>query len=333
MSDRKLLEVRELQKWFPISRNLFMRARDYVRAVDSVSFDVVRGEVLSIVGESGSGKTTLSRLAMRLVDPTAGSIRFDGHDITHLSRRDLRPFRRRMQMVFQDPYGSFNPKKTIEEIVADPLVIHHLTASRPDRQARVDEALTLVGLQPEFAKRYPHQFSGGQRQRIGIARALISRPELLIADEPVSALDVSVQAQVINLMLELKDRLKLTILFIAHDLAVVGHISDRVAVMYLGRMVEIGPTRKLFENPQHPYTRMLMSAVPIADPTLRPKRQLLKGESPSVVHPPSGCAFRTRCPYQIRQCAEIVPTLQEMAPRHFKACIRDDLFGAGSSLA
>ncbi|HWK44485.1 MAG TPA: oligopeptide/dipeptide ABC transporter ATP-binding protein [Stellaceae bacterium] len=320
-----LLEVRDLRKWYPIKRSWLSRERESVKAVDGVSFGVRRGEVLSIVGESGSGKTTIGRLAMRLIEPTDGTIRFDGHDITHLSRRQMRPIRRRMQLVFQDPYASLNPRKPVSSIVAAPLDIHGLASSAQDRREKVAEALGLVGLSPDHAGRYPHEFSGGQRQRIGIARALISRPDLLVADEPVSALDVSVQAQVVNLMLELKERLGLTILLIAHDLAVVGHISDRIAVMYLGRLVEIAPVRALFESPRHPYTEALLSAVPIPDPTLDRRRILLKGDIPSPLNPPSGCSFRTRCPYAVTACGETAPPLAEVSPGHFKACIRDDL--------
>jgi len=320
-----LLDIADLRKWFPVKAGLFSRARDHVKAVDGVSFDVRRGEVLSVVGESGSGKTTVGRLAMRLLEPSGGAIRFDGQDITHLSRAAMRPIRRRMQLVFQDPYASLNPRKPVSSILSDPLDIHGLAKTPAERRDKVAEALLLVGLRPEHASRYPHEFSGGQRQRIGIARALISGPDLLVADEPVSALDVSVQAQVVNLLLELKQRLGLTILFIAHDLAVVGHISDRIAVMYLGRIVEIAPTAALFETPAHPYTEALLSAAPIPDPTLRRSRILLQGDMPSPLNPPTGCAFRTRCPYAQTACANAVPPLREITPGHFKACIRDDL--------
>jgi oligopeptide/dipeptide ABC transporter ATP-binding protein len=320
-----LLDIADLRKWFPVKAGLFSRARDHVKAVDGVSFDVRRGEVLSVVGESGSGKTTVGRLAMRLLEPSGGAIRFDGQDITHLSRAAMRPIRRRMQLVFQDPYASLNPRKPVSSILSDPLDIHGLAKTPAERRDKVAEALLLVGLRPEHASRYPHEFSGGQRQRIGIARALISGPDLLVADEPVSALDVSVQAQVVNLLLELKQRLGLTILFIAHDLAVVGHISDRIAVMYLGRIVEIAPTAALFETPAHPYTEALLSAAPIPDPTLRRSRILLQGDMPSPLNPPTGCAFRTRCPYAQTACADAVPPLSEITPGHFKACIRDDL--------
>ncbi len=320
-----LLEVRDLHKWFPLRRRLLSRAREVVKAVDGVSFDVRRGEVLSLVGESGSGKSTVGRSVLRLTAPTAGTIRFAGTDITHFSRRQMRPFRQRMQLVFQDPYASLNPRMTVEGILAAPLEIHGRAASRSDRRDKIEEALRLVGLLPQHAARYPHEFSGGQRQRIGIARALMTGPELLIADEPVSALDVSIQAQVVNLLVELKRRLGLTILFVAHDLAVVGHISDRIAVMYLGRLVELAETRELFGNPRHPYTEALLSAAPIPDPTFKRERIVLAGDIPSPVNPPSGCSFRTRCPYALPACGEARPPLREVAPGHFKACIRDDL--------
>jgi oligopeptide transport system ATP-binding protein len=320
-----MLEVRDLQKFFPLGGGLLGRRRDVVRAVDGVSFDVRRGEVLSLVGESGSGKTTVGRTVLRLQAPSSGSIRFDGQDITTLSRRKMRPFRQRMQLVFQDPYASLNPRMTVEQIVAAPLEIHGRGGSRAERRGHVEHALGLVGLLPEHRTRYPHEFSGGQRQRVGIARALITEPDLLVADEPVSALDVSVQAQVVNLLLELKQRLGLTMLFIAHDLAVVGHISDRVAVMYLGRIVELADTRALFAAPRHPYTEALLSAAPVANPTLRRERVVLAGDIPSPLDPPSGCSFRTRCHYALPACAGGRPALREVAPGHWKACIRDDL--------
>jgi oligopeptide transport system ATP-binding protein len=325
VTESALLEVRDLQKLFALGGGFLGGRREVVRAVDGVSFDVRRGEVLSLVGESGSGKTTVGRTVLRLQAPSGGTIRFAGHDITTLSRRQMRPLRPRMQLVFQDPYASLNPRMTVEQIVAAPLEIHGRGANKADRRDQVAEALRLVGLLPDHASRYPHEFSGGQRQRVGIARALITGPELLVADEPVSALDVSVQAQVVNLLLELKDRLGLTILFIAHDLAVVGHISDRVAVMYLGRLVEIADTHALFETPLHPYTEALLSAVPVPDPTLRRDRVMLAGDIPSPLNPPSGCVFRTRCAYALPACAAERPPLREAAPGHWKACIRDDL--------
>ncbi|MBN8944002.1 MAG: ATP-binding cassette domain-containing protein [Rhizobiales bacterium] len=319
-----ILEVANLRKWFPVGGGLFGRGARQVKAVDDVSFAMRPGEVLSLVGESGSGKTTVGRTVLRLTEPTDGLIRFEGTDITHMSRGQLRPLRRRMQLVFQDPFASLNPRMTIGEIVAAPLAIHGV-GSREERAAKVTETLQLVGLSSHFAERHPHELSGGQRQRVGIARALILRPSLLVADEPVSALDVSIQAQVVNLLLELKDLFGLTILFIAHDLAVVGHISDRIAVMYLGRLVEIAPTRTLFEAPRHPYTEALFSAAPIPDPEVRRGRIILTGDIPSPLAPPSGCSFRTRCRYAQDACAAAVPPLRDLGAGHFSACIRDDI--------
>lgn len=324
-----ILEVSGLRKWFPVGAGLFGRGALQVKAVDDVSFRLERGEVLSLVGESGSGKTTVGRTVLRLVDPTGGTIRFEGRDITRLGRRKLRAMRRRMQLVFQDPFASLNPRMTIGDIVAAPLVIHG-GYSRAGRASKVEEMLQLVGLGGHFAERYPHELSGGQRQRVGIARALILRPSLLVADEPVSALDVSIQAQVVNLLVELKEMFGLTILFIAHDLAVVGHISDRIAVMYLGRLVEIAPTRALFEAPRHPYTEALFSAAPIPDPDVKRDRIILTGDIPSPLDPPSGCAFRTRCRHAEAACAAAVPELREIAPGHFAACRRDGLRLRGS---
>jgi len=313
-----LVSVRDLCKWYPLPRRGLFRPREQLRALDGVSFDIRRGEVLGLVGESGSGKTTVGRTLMRLVEPTRGEIQFQGKDITHLSRRQLRPVRQHMQLVFQDPYGSLNPRMSVERILSTPLLVHEPALSPRQRRVRVEQALDLVGLFPGAADRYPHEFSGGQRQRIGIARALMAGPELLVADEPVSALDVSVQAQVVNLLLDLRERLGLTILFVAHDLAVVGAISDRVAVMYLGRIVELAETAALFTGPRHPYTEAL-------DPAARRQRILLQGDVPSPVSPPSGCTFRTRCPYAQPRCAERAPELREAAPGHWKACMRDDL--------
>jgi len=320
-----LVRVRDLCKWYPLPRRGLFRTREHVRAVDGISFDIERGEVLGLVGESGSGKTTVGRTLMRLTEPTRGEIHFQGKDITHLSRRQLRPVRRHMQLVFQDPYGSLNPRMSVERILSTPLLVHEPSLSPRQRRARVEEALDLVGLFPGAADRYPHEFSGGQRQRIGIARALMAAPELLVADEPVSALDVSVQAQVVNLLLDLRERLGLTILFVAHDLAVVGTISDRVAVMYLGRIVELAETAALFTGSRHPYTEALFSAVPMLDPAARQRRILLHGDVPSPVAPPSGCTFRTRCPYAQPRCAELVPDMRQVGEGHWKACLRDDL--------
>ncbi len=320
-----LVQLRDLCKWYPLPRRSPFARREHVRALDGVSFDINRGEVLGLVGESGSGKTTVGRTLLRLTEPTQGTIRFAGQDVTHLSRRQLRPVRRRMQLVFQDPYGSLNPRQSVGRLLSTPLMVHEPGLSPGQRRARVEAALELVGLFPAAADRYPHEFSGGQRQRIGIARALMANPELLVADEPVSALDVSVQAQVVNLLLDLRARLGLTVLFIAHDLAVVGTISDRVAVMYLGRVVELAETAALFTGPLHPYTEALFSAVPTIDPAARPARILLRGDIPSPVSLPSGCVFRTRCRYAQPRCAETVPELVQVADGHWKACLRDDL--------
>ena len=318
-----LVRVEELRQWF--SSGGFLSPRVTVRAVEDVTFEIGRGEILGLVGESGSGKSTLGRAVLRVTDLTGGRIVFDGQEVSSLSKRQLRPLRSRMQMIFQDPFASLNPRMTVGQIVAAPLAIQNRTLKRSEVDARVGEALRTVGLSEALADRYPHEFSGGQRQRVGIARAFVLAPDFLVADEPVSALDVSIQAQVINLLMEIKRRLDLTILFISHDLAVVGHVCDRVAVMYLGRIVEIADTGTLFRTPRHPYTEALFSAVPVADPTRRRTRILLKGDLPSPLAPPSGCAFRTRCVYAIPTCADVVPPLLTVAPGHQKACIRDDL--------
>ncbi len=320
-----LLAVADLHKHFPTGGGLFGRGIQYVRALDGVSFSMTKGEILGLVGESGSGKTTVGKTVLRLLDPTGGKIEFAGEDITHLSRKALRPFRKRMQLVFQDPFASLNPRQTVQQILSLPLQVHEPGLNRARRHERVGAILDLVGLSASYAQRFPHEFSGGQRQRIGIARALIVEPEFLVADEPVSALDVSIQAQIVNLLLAVKARMALTILFITHDLAVVGHIADRVAVMYLGRLVELAPTRTLFQNPRHPYTEALFRAAPIPDPTLRRPRLTLQGELPSPLAPPSGCVFRTRCPYAVARCAAAPPPLREVGPGHASACIRDDL--------
>jgi oligopeptide/dipeptide ABC transporter ATP-binding protein len=319
-----LLSVEELEKWFPVRGNGWFGRTAKLRALDRVSLTVGRGEVVGVVGESGSGKTTLGRAVLRLLTPNGGRILFDGADITNLSRREMRPIRPRMQLVFQDPFASLNPRMTVRGIVGAPLTVHR-RGSRAEREEAIIEALHLVGLPPGTAGRYPHEFSGGQRQRIGIARALILRPDFLVADEPVSALDVSIQAQVVNLLLELQARLGLAILFIAHDLAVVGHISDRIAVMYLGRIVELGPTRAVLARPLHPYTEALFAAAPVPDPRRRGHRALLNGDIPSTIDPSSGCAFRTRCRYVLPACAGDRPPLREPLPGHFTACIRDDI--------
>jgi len=326
VSEAPLLAIEALQTWFPVRRRgafPFRAPAQHVRAVDGVSLTVRRGEILGLVGESGSGKTTLGRSVVRALEPTGGRIVFDGNDITHLSRRALRPFRKRIQLVFQDPTSSLNPRLRIGDAIGEPLLIHRLAPDEKTRQQRVRDLLTMVGLPAEATGRYPHEFSGGQRQRIGIARALASGPELLIADEPVSALDVSIQAQVVNLLLDIRARLGLSMLVIAHDVAVVEHLADRIAVMYLGRVVEVATNRELCRAPRHPYTAALLSAVPVPDPTVHRQRIALPGEIPSPVNPPSGCAFRTRCPFAIAACAATRPELQEVAPGHWSACIRD----------
>ena len=330
-SGTALVAVNDLQKWYPVRASLFARQRTYVKAVDNVSFDVFGGEILGLVGESGSGKTTVGRTILRLSRPTGGTIRFSGQDITHASRKNLRPIRRKMQLIFQDPFASLNPRMTVGRILATPLMIHEPQLTRAERKKRIDEALRLVGLSPSHAARYPHEFSGGQRQRVGIARALMLKPDFLVADEPVSSLDVSIQAQVVNLLLELKQRLGLTILFIAHDLAVVAHICDRIAVMYLGRMVEIAPTQEILLRPHHPYTEALLSAVPIPDPTRRSKRIVLAGDIPSPINPPAGCPFHTRCRYAEHRCASTVPTLALAEKQHKHACLRSDILPLASA--
>jgi peptide/nickel transport system ATP-binding protein len=319
-----LLAVSGLKKFFPIRKGFLRKTVGYVRAVDDVSFDLAVGETLALVGESGCGKTTTARSILRAVDPTEGSIRFrtrEGRvvDLARLSRRELRPLRREIQMVFQDPFSSLNPRKTVLEIVGEPLLVHGMR----DRRARTDrvvEALGLVGIRPEYLRRYPHAFSGGQRQRIGIARALALNPSLVVADEPVSALDVSVQAQTLNLMVELQQKLGLTYLFVAHDLSVVKHISDRVAVMYVGQIVELAPTERLFTAPKHPYTEALMSAVPKPDPRHRSQRILLPGDVADPANPPPGCYFNPRCRYATDVCRQEAPRLVEVEPGHYVSC-------------
>ena len=295
-----------------------------VKAVNDVSLDIVRGEILGLVGESGSGKTTIGRAILRLLAATEGSVAYDGDDITKLPRKALRAYRRRMQIVFQDPYSSLDPRRKVSDLIGEALVIHGI-GSRADRRERIAALLDRVGLPQETAGRFPHEFSGGQRQRIGIARALAVEPSFIVADEPVSALDVSVQAQIVNLLQDLQRDLSLTILFIAHDLAIVQYISDRIAVMYLGRIMEVGPSDDLCSNPKHPYSEALLAAAPVPDPERRETKVLLEGDIPSPLNPPSGCVFRTRCRYAIDDCARIVPELREVAPGRLKACIRDDI--------
>ena len=315
-----LLEVDQLQVHFPVKAGLFRRDHETVKAVDGVTFSLAAGETLGLVGESGCGKTTLGRAIMRLSDPTAGAIRLDGEDITRMTGNALRSRRRKFQMIFQDPFGSLNPRMTVEQIVGEALDIHPLAAGKAARQQHIAELLQAVGLDAAYARRYPHEFSGGQRQRIGIARALAVEPELIICDEPVSALDVSVQAQIINLLRDLQQQRGIAYLFIAHDLAVVEHISRRVMVMYLGKIVELAEAKSLIREPQHPYPQALISAVPEVDPDSKRQRIVLPGDVPSPIHPPSGCPFHPRCPVAVDRCRTEPPPLREIAPAHFAAC-------------
>ncbi|MBP3950059.1 ABC transporter ATP-binding protein [Bacillus suaedae] len=314
-----LVEVRNLKKYFPVKGGLIQRTVGHVKAVDDISFDIYKGETLGIVGESGSGKSTMGRLLIRLLDPTEGQITFNGQNITKLPNRKLRPLRKQMQMVFQDPYASLNPRMTVGELIEEPMIVQN-TMKSAERKAKVIELLGKVGLNEQARMKYPHEFSGGQRQRIGIARALSTRPDFIIGDEPVSALDVSVQSQVLNLMADLQDEYKLTYLFIAHDLSVVKHISDRVAVMYLGRIAEIAPKDALYSEPLHPYTQALISAIPSTDVTKKREKIRLEGDLPSPSNPPSGCSFRTRCPKAHERCAIERPELTDMGNEHFVAC-------------
>jgi oligopeptide transport system ATP-binding protein len=312
----ELVRVRGLFKHFPVAGS-----DDVVRAVDGVTFDIYRGETLGLVGESGCGKSTVGRCLLRLIEPTRGEVEFAGRDVLGISGDELRRLRREMQIIFQDPYASLNPRMRVRDIVSEPLVIHGI-GDKAERRERVAELLRKVGLDPDYMNRYPHEFSGGQRQRIGIARALALNPKLVVADEPVSALDVSVQAQVVNLLEDLQGEFELTYLFISHGLAVVEHISDRVAVMYLGRIVEVATAEELYANPLHPYTRALLSAIPVPDPKRKRDRIILKGDVPTPINPPSGCRFHTRCPEAIPDCARIDPDLREVSPNHTVACIR-----------
>ena len=320
-STHSLVEVRELRKHFVSGGGWLARKTTTVKAADDISFNIGRGEIVGLVGESGSGKTTVGRSILRLIEPTSGSVRFDDVEVTTLSAKEMRSRRKDMQIIFQDPFASLNPRMTIDRIVGQPLDVHKL-ATGTARSERIVELLERVGLSSAHLKRFPHEFSGGQRQRIGIARALAVQPRFVIADEPVSALDVSIQAQVINLLQELQRELNLTMLFIAHDLSVVEYISDRVIVMYLGRIMEIAPSAELYTNPRHPYTEALLSAIPVPDPTIARKPTILQGDIPSPLNPPSGCVFRTRCPIAAPECASIVPPLEEVSPMHFNACIR-----------
>lgn len=322
--DRQILmRVENLVKHFPIASNtLFRREKNVVHAVDGVSFDLIRGETLGLVGESGCGKSTTGRTMLQLYRPTSGSVIFDGIDLVHLKPAELRKIRRRMQMIFQDPYASLNPRLTVGEIISDPLLVYQDARTKKEINDRVAQLLDLVRLNPSYINRYPHEFSGGQRQRIGIARSLALQPDLVVCDEPISALDVSVQAQVANLLAELQRKFNLTYLFIAHDLSMVRHLCNRVAVMYLGVIVEVADSDEFYHHPLHPYTKALLSAVTIPDPFIEEKRRriILKGEIPSPVNPPPGCRFHTRCPIAVPRCSQEVPEMRELGPSHFVAC-------------
>ncbi len=320
-SDDALVSVVDLTKHFPIMKGVFRRQVGAVRAVDGITFDIYRGETLGLVGESGSGKSTAGRTVLRLEKPTAGSILFEGRDLSTLSNSQLRKLRPNMQMVFQNPHSSLNPRMTVASIIGEPLV-EHRALTKHERRRRIGDLLDLVGLDPSHANRYPHEFSGGQRQRIGIARAIALDPDFIVCDEPIAALDVSIQAQVVNLLERIQDELGLAYLFISHDMSMIRHIADRVAVMYLGHIVELAPVDELYERPKHPYTRALHSAVPVPDPVVEGQRVrvILKGDIPSPAHPPSGCTFHTRCPVARDRCATDVPANREIQPGHFVAC-------------
>jgi oligopeptide transport system ATP-binding protein len=322
-----LLSVRNLKMHFPITRGIIIQRQvGSIKAVDGLNFDLVRGETLGLVGESGCGKSTTGRAILQLYEPTDGEVIFEGKDLVKMNSGDLRRMRRRMQMIFQDPYASLNPRMTVGSIVGEPLEVHNIGSGRKDRQERVQELLKIVGLNPYFVNRYPHEFSGGQRQRIGVARALAVNPSFIVCDEPISALDVSIQAQIINLLEDLQEELGLTYLFIAHDLSVVRHISDRIAVMYLGKIVELADRDSLYENPMHPYTQALLSAVPIPDPEIEKKRQriILEGDVPSPANPPKGCNFNTRCPRVMDICRQYEPAFTDVGSGHYVACFLYD---------
>ena len=314
-----LLEVKDLVKHFPLKKTKLFQEQRCVYAVNGVSFDLKKGETLGLVGESGCGKTTTGRAILRLIEPTAGVINFEGQNVANLKNKNLKDFRRRAQIIFQDPFASLNPRMTVGDIVGEPLLVHGIGTSA-DREDRVAGVLDKVGLEPAYMRRFPHEFSGGQRQRIGIARVLTLNPQLIIADEPVSALDVSIQAQIINLLVKLQDELQLSYLFVSHDLAVVEHISDRVAIMYLGRIVEIAPSQSIYNDPRHPYTQALLTAIPIPDPRSTLQRTPLQGDIPNPANPPSGCTFRTRCPLAENVCAEKIPEMKKVGEEHYAAC-------------
>jgi oligopeptide transport system ATP-binding protein len=319
-----LVEVRDLKMWFPITQGIIIQRRiGNIKAVDGISFDIIRGETLGLVGESGCGTSTTGRAILQLYRPTAGNVLFGGQELTTLKGESLRKMRRQMQMIFQDPYASLNPRMTVGDIIGEPLLVHNIAKGK-DRRERVQELLEVVGLNPYFVNRYPHEFSGGQRQRIGVARALAVQPDFIICDEPISALDVSIQAQIINLLEDLQEEFNLTYLFIAHDLSVVRHISDRIAVMYLGKIVELTTRKELYDNPLHPYTQALLSAVPIPDPVVEEQRRriILEGDVPSPASPPVGCNFSTRCPVVMDVCHEEDPEFKEVDKGHWAACFR-----------
>ena len=314
-----LLDVNDLVKSFPLKKSKFFQDTPFVYAVNGISFSLKRGETLGLVGESGCGKTTAGRAILRLIEPTSGSIHFEGQNVARFKEHELREFRRNAQMIFQDPFASLNPRMTVGDIVGEPLLVHKM-GTKAQRTDQVAEVLEKVGLATDYMKRFPHEFSGGQRQRIGIARVLTLNPKLIIADEPVSALDVSIQAQIINLLVNLQDEFRLSYLFVSHDLAVVEHISNRVAIMYLGKIVEIAPSQYIYSKPRHPYTQALLSAIPIPDPKSATQRTILQGDIPNPANPPSGCTFRTRCPHAINVCSQQIPEMIEVSDAHYVAC-------------
>jgi len=319
MPFKEFIKIDKLKKYFPVNSGVLSRVTNFVKAVDGIDLCIDEGQTVGLVGESGCGKTTLGKTILKLLEPTDGKILFENNDITHLSPSQMRPYRREMQIVFQDPYASLNPRMKVESIVSEGLAIHNISQGQ-ERKDLIRELLITVGLREDALSRYPHEFSGGQRQRIAIARALALKPKFIVCDEPISALDVSVQAQIINLFIELQEKFKLAYLFISHDLRVVRHISDKVSVMYLGKIVEISPSKELYKNPLHPYTRILISSVPIADPSRKREMTALKGDVPSPINPPSGCSFHPRCPIAVEKCKTIEPELRDVGSEHFVSC-------------